>query len=203
MSQTPSETPAEPTGQTPAEAQGESPAEALGGLARKHADHARARVAEHAREYDERGEVPLPGYAGSLTAFALAVATVAAVGRATGRTLPERYDLADLALGALATHKFSRLLSKGSVTAPIRAPFTEFEEPAGSAELNESARGGRVRHTIGELLTCPFCLGQWVGTGYVAALAVAPKPARAWAAVFAVTGIADTLHQVYARLRDD
>ena len=177
--------------------------ETLRDLARKHADHTRGRVVEEARQYDDRGEVPLPGYAGSLTAFALAVTAVAAAGRRTGRGLPERYDLSDIALGALATHKFSRLVSKGSVTSPIRAPFTEFEEPAGSAELNERAREGRVRHTVGELLTCPFCLGQWVGTGYVAGLALAPRPTRAWAAVFAVTGISDTLQQVYARLRDD
>jgi hypothetical protein len=177
--------------------------ESLRTMAKKHAEHTRDRVAAQAEEYDDRGEVPLPGYAGSLAAFALAVAGVAAAGRAKGHGLPGRYDLSDIALGAVATHKFTRLLSKGSVTSPIRAPFTEFDEPAGSAELNETARGGRVRHTIGELLTCPFCLGQWVGTGYVAGLGMAPRTTRAWAAVFAVTGVADTLHQVYARLRDD
>ena len=172
-------------------------------LAKRHAEHTRERLSEQAREYDDEGQVPLPGYAGSLVAFALAVGTVAAAGRARGRGLPERYDLQDIALGALATHKFTRLLAKGSVTSPLRAPFTEFDEPAGSAELNENARGGRVRHTVGELLTCPFCLGQWVGTGYVAGLSLAPRTSRAWAAVFAVTGVADTLQQVYARLRED
>lgn len=172
-------------------------------LAKKHAEHTRTRLAEAAKEYDDQGEVPLPGYAGSLTAFTLAVAAVTAAGRANGRGLPERYDVTDVALGALATHKFTRLLSKGSVTSPIRAPFTEFQEAAGSSELNESPRGGRLRHTIGELLSCPFCLGQWVGTGYVAGLALAPRQARAWAAVFAVTGVSDMLQQVYGRLRTD
>ena len=177
--------------------------ETLRTMARKHAEHTRERLTDQAREYDRDGEVPLPGYAGSLTAFALAVAAVTAAGRRTGCGLPDRYEIADLGLGALATHKFTRLVSKGSVTSPLRAPFTEFEEAAGSAELNESARGGRVRHTVGELLTCPFCLGQWVGTGYVAGLTLAPRPTRAWAAVFAVTGVSDMLQQVYARLRDD
>jgi hypothetical protein len=177
--------------------------ESLRSMAKRHAEHTRARVDEEVKEYDERGEVSLPGYAGSLTAFALAVAGLSVAGRARGHGLPERYDRTDIALGAIATHKFTRLLSKGSVTSPIRAPFTEFDEPAGSAEHNERARGGRVRHTIGELLTCPFCLGQWVGTGFVAGLGMAPRTTRAWAAVFAVTGVADALHQVYARLRDD
>lgn len=176
--------------------------DSLRDMAKKHAEHVRDRASEEAHEYDERGEVSLPGYAGSLTAFALAVSAVAAAGRANGKGLPERYDLSDIGLGALATHKFSRLVSKGSITSPIRAPFTEFQEPAGSAEHNERARGGRVRHTIGELLTCPFCLGQWVGTGYVAGLGLAPRATRAWAAVFAVTAISDTLQQVYVKLRD-
>jgi hypothetical protein len=177
--------------------------ESLADLARRHAQHTRDRVLQEVRGYDDQGDVPLPGYAGSLAAFALAVGAVTAAGRSNGKGLPERYELADIVLGALATHKFTRLLSKGSVTSPIRAPFTEFDEAAGSAEHNERARGGRVRHTIGELLTCPFCLGQWVGTGYVASLGIAPRHARAWAAVFAVTAVSDTLQQMYARLRDD
>lgn len=171
-------------------------------MARRHASHTKERMRHQARAYDETGAVPLPGYAGSLVAFAVGAAGLAVAGRLTGRPLPERYDLSDIALGGLATHKFTRLVSKGSVTSPIRAPFTEFEEPAGSAELNEKARGGRLRHTIGELLTCPFCLGQWVGTGYVAGLAMAPRPARTWAAVFAVTAVSDALQQAYARLRE-
>lgn len=168
-------------------------------LAERHSDHLR----EERRAYDAEGLVPLRGYAGSLTAFAGTVAGLALAGRFSGRGLPERYAVSDVVLGGLATHKFSRLVSKGSVTSPVRAPFTRFEEAAGSAEHKENARGGRVRHTIGELLTCPFCLGQWVGTGYVAGLVLAPRATRAWAAVFAVTALSDALQQVYARLRDD
>ena len=175
----------------------------LAEAARRHAEHTKERLHDEADAYDRTDRVPLPGYAGSLTAFAAAVAGMTLAGRRKGARLPERYDLLDVVLGGLATHKFTRLVSKGSVTSPLRAPFTEFEEPAGSAELNESARGGTLRHTVGELVTCPFCLGQWVGSAYVAALAVAPRPARTWAAVFAVTGLSDALQQVYGRLRED
>lgn len=177
--------------------------DALREKARKHASHAKRTVRSEADAYDGNGDVPLEGYAGSLTAFGLAVAALVAAGRFGGHQLPERYDVRDVVLGGLATHKFTRLLSKGAVTSPLRAPFTSFDEPAGSAELNESARGEGLRHTVGELLTCPFCLGQWVGTGYVAGLALAPRGARTWAAVFAVTGLSDVLQQLYARVRTD
>jgi hypothetical protein len=171
-------------------------------LAGKHAEHVKARVAEQARAYDAEGEVHLPGYAGSLAAFALLTSGLLVAGRVAGRGLPERFELLDVALGGIATHKFTRLLSKGSVTSPLRAPFTEFEEAAGSSELNESARGEGFRHTVGELLTCPFCLGQWIGTSYVAGLVLAPRAARTWATVFAVTGVSDMLQHVYAQLKD-
>ena len=58
-----------------------------------------------------------------------------------------------------------------------------------------------MRHTIGELLTCPFCMDVWIGTAYVGALQVAPRAARTWAAVFAVTAVSDFLQHAYARLR--
>lgn len=199
MSQSTTPAPSRPRGPSRADSRADSRA----GPARGHARHTRDRLTAGWRGYDGRGEVPLAGYAGSLVAFGTAVAAVGALGRSRGRRLPERYGAGDIVLGALATHKFTRLLSKGSVTSPIRAPFTAFEDPAGSAELNESARGGALRHTVGELLTCPFCLGQWVGTAYVAGLGFAPRRTRAWAAVFAVTALADGMHQVYARLRDD
>jgi hypothetical protein len=169
--------------------------------AQQHTAHVRRRLRANGAAYDGEGAVNLPGYAGSLLAFAVTTTGLVATGRLRGQQLPERYALADVALGGLATHKFTRLLSKASVTSPLRAPFTTFEEAAGSSELNEQARGDGVRHTVGELVTCPFCLGQWVGTGYVAGLALAPRVARTWAAVFAVTALSDFLQQAYARVQ--
>ena len=154
--------------------------------------------------YDPDGAVDLPGFSASATTYVAVVAAGLLAFRRSGRELPERYPLADVLLGGLATHKFSRLLAKGSVTSPIRAPFTEFTEPAGSAEHVERARGDHgVRHTVGELLTCPFCVGVWTGTAYVAGLALAPRLARGWAAVFSVVGLSDALQHGYARLRAD
>ena len=157
-----------------------------------------------ARDYDPTGEVNLAGFVGSLSAYTAAIAALVAVGRATGRGLPERYDVTDIVLGGVATHKFTRLLSKASVTSPLRAPFTTFNEPGGSAEHVEEPRGKHgVRHTVGELLTCPFCLGVWTGTGYIASLTLAPRAGRMWAALFSVTAVSDALQHGYAKLRVD
>ena len=145
----------------------------------------------------------IPGYLGAMTAYGASILTTAAVARSRGKDLPLGYSAADLALGALATHKFTRILAKDAVTTPIRAPFTEFEEPLGSGEVADRPKGDHPTHTVGELLTCPFCLAPWTATAYVAALALAPRAARAWAAVFAIVGGADALQHVYARLRTE
>src|SRR5690606_41186876 len=60
-----------------------------------------------------------------------------------------------------STHKLSRLLAKDPVTSPIRAPFTRYKGVSGPAELREEPR-----NTVGELLSCPFCIAQWTATGY-------------------------------------
>jgi hypothetical protein len=145
----------------------------------------------------------IPGYVGALTVFGASVVAAVVAGRAADRELPERFRTRDLVLGAVATQKFTRILAKDAVTTPIRAPFTEFEKPLGSGEVQDRARPEHPQHTIGELLTCPFCLAPWVATGYVAALTVAPRAARAWAAVFTIVGGSDALQHAYARLRTD
>jgi hypothetical protein len=152
--------------------------------------------------YDPEGEVNLTGFSAGLATYGVSLAALVAASRAMG-SAPGRYTLVDLVVGGVATHKFSRLIAKGSVTSPLRAPFTQFEEAAGASEHVEVPRGEHgVRHTVGELLTCPFCLAVWIGTAYVAGLGVAPRAARAWAAVFAVTGVSDFLQHAYARLAD-
>ena len=155
-------------------------------------------------DYDPDSAVDLAGYTGSLTAYAGAAAATVLAGWFAGASLPERYPPLDLAVGALATHKATRLLGKASVTSPIRAPFTVFAGPAGSAEHHEEARGEHgFQHTVGELLTCPFCLGVWIGSAYVAGLVLAPRPTRTVAAVLSVVAGSDMLQHVYQRLRED
>jgi hypothetical protein len=53
---------------------------------------------------------------------------------------------------------------------------------------------------VGELLTCPFCIGQWVGTAWVAGLAFAPRASRWAAATMSVVAVADVLQFGWAKL---
>jgi hypothetical protein len=145
----------------------------------------------------------IPGYIGAMTVFTAGWAAVAGLTRATGRELPERYAVTDLVLGGVATHKLTRIIAKDGVTTPLRAPFTVYEGEAGDAEVNERPRDEHPAHTIGELLTCPFCLAPWIGSVYVAGLVLAPRAARTGAALFTVVAASDFLQHAYARARTE
>jgi len=155
------------------------------------------RVGDEEREHAHGVERPLGGYAVLLSAYAAIVAVLGLVVRRR-RILPVRPAAADLALAAVATHKISRMLSKDAVLAAVRMPFTRFEESCGSGEVNESVRGQGLRHALGELLTCPFCLAQWVATGFAFGLLLAPRATRQVAAIFCAVTASDFLQLAYA-----
>lgn len=156
-------------------------------------DEVRQRAHEEAAAYSHGEDRPLAGYAVVMSGYAAAVGGLAALAAARRKPLPERPHAADLALMALGTAKIARLLTKDPVTSPIRAPFTRYEGVQGPSELHEEVRGHGMRHSIGELLTCPFCISQWVATGFTFGLVFAPRLTRQVAGTFSALMVADFL----------
>jgi hypothetical protein len=151
-----------------------------------------------ADEYSGDADRPLGSYAAVLGVYGVVVAGLAGVVHLTGRRLPRRLAPYDLVLATVATHKVSRRLAKDPVASPLRAPFTRFAGTTGPAELKEEVRGTGVRKAVGELITCPFCLSQWVATAFVFGLVLAPRTTRLVAATFTVLAGSDFLQFVYA-----
>jgi hypothetical protein len=145
---------------------------------------------------------PLEGHAGLLASYAvLAGAVTLGLRRKEFRLRPLKPM--DLVLYALATEHISRTITKDSVTAVLRSPFTRFKEPAGEGEVNEDVIGHGTRHAIGELITCPFCLAQWVATGLIAGSVAAPGLTTAVVSVSAAARASDYLDLLYGMLRKD
>lgn len=159
------------------------------------------------REGLERQEVaygggerrPLGGFIAVMSVYAIIVSALGFVVKRRGQ-LPERINAADLALVTVATHRVSRLLTKDPVTSPLRAPFTELKGTTGPAELKEDVRGTGARKAIGELVTCPFCMAQWVATAFVFGLLLFPRATRAAASVMSIVAGANVLHLAYAKV---
>jgi hypothetical protein len=164
----------------------------------------RGRLDRLRRQYAPHEHRPLDGYAATMGAFGALATTVAVTARLTGRQLPERPAAADVVLISIATHKLSRLIAKDSITSPLRAPFTRYSEPAGSGELNEEVRdeGSTLRHSIGELVSCPFCLAVWVATGLTSGLVFAPRFTRLAAMTFTAVAASDFLQMAYSLAKE-
>jgi len=160
------------------------------------------RVRQAAAGYAPGQGRPLRGYLAALAAYGLYSGGLVALARLLGRRAPERLDTRDVVLMSIATHKVSRMLAKDAVTSPLRAPFTRYEGPSGDAELGEQVRGTGVWHSVGELVSCPFCLSVWVATGFTAALVLAPRLTRLAAATFTAVAVSDVLQLAYAAAQE-
>ena len=149
-----------------------------------------------------RSEIPTRDYAALVAVFNGLLATALLARKCSREPLPERVEPKDLALFALATQKLSRVITKDKVTSAFRAPFTEVEGKGGPGEIEERAKGHGLRRAIGELLTCPFCLGTWIASGFIYGYVFAPRISRTLASIFAVSGLADFLQQLYVKTQD-
>lgn len=145
-------------------------------------------------------EQRLYSYSTLMGLFNLIFAVFLLLVKGTGRALPERVDAKDLVLLGVATHKLSLIGAQDAVTSPLRAPFTELQEKESPKSLDEKPRGKGLRRSVGELLTCQFCLGMWVASLFTYGLVLAPRVTRLIATVFTVVTISDHLHQTYKTL---
>jgi hypothetical protein len=113
---------------------------------------------------------PYEAYATIAGGFFAGLAAVAAGARRS----PPGGALDLIALSA-ATFKASRTLSRERVASFIREPFVE-----GKAEIGEDERpaGEGLQRAIGELVTCPRCIGTWSAAGLAGTQMLTPRFGR-------------------------
>ena len=133
---------------------------------------------------------PLKAYAALVGVFNAALGA----GLLVSRDLPKRSSLTDVVLLGVATHKYSRLVTKDRVTSVLRAPFVRYQRDAGPGEVEEEARGEGARRAVGELLVCPYCVGVWIATALGFGLARQPRRTRFLLNVGTALAISDFLH---------
>ncbi|MEU6595092.1 DUF1360 domain-containing protein [Streptomyces sp. NPDC046881] len=152
------------------------------------------------KQYAAGHDRPLGGYIAAMAGFAAYTTAWATAVRLRGRPLPDRPEPWDVVLTSVATFRLSRLLTKASVTSPLRAPFTRYVAPQGPAELHEEAQSEDARHTVGELATCPFCMSVWVASTLTAGQILWPRATRTAMGALAALAGADTLQLAYSAL---
>jgi hypothetical protein len=146
---------------------------------------------------------PLSGYVVLMGAYALLSGGLVAWAR---KAPPEDRQLrwGDVARLAVATARLSRLVTKDSVTSPLRAPLTRYAGHGLPSEVNEEvagwARNRPLPHAVAELVTCPFCMAQWTATGLVCAHVLAPRTTRLATDILVAAAGADAVQYVVASL---
>jgi hypothetical protein len=138
------------------------------------------------------GERPYAEYAALTAAFSGVLGGFLLLAR---RRLPERIGFGDVARIGLASYKLGRLVAKDDVTAWVRAPLTQ------DAEATEPKPEGAAR-ALGELVTCPYCIGVWVASGLSYALVLFPRETRLVTTIFGSQAVADFLNAGFVKLRD-
>ena len=139
---------------------------------------------------DER---PLPQYATLAGVYGAALAGFLVLAR---NRLPQRIGFGDIARVGLASYKLGRLIAKDEVTAFVRAPVTESDESG-----EEEPKGEGVQRMLGELVTCPYCIGVWVAAGLTYGLVLWPRQTRVVTTIFGAQAVADFLNAGFVRLR--
>lgn len=153
------------------------------------------------KDYNGGEAMPLGGY--SILMALYGTAFIGGLLTAKRGSFRKTASLQDLAVLGVAAHKVSRLITRDWVTAPLRAPFTEYQGSAGAGEVKERARGTGLRRAVGDLLTCPFCFGAWTATAFSFGFLFSPAKTRFVAQVFVVETISDWLHLLYQKKRAD
>jgi hypothetical protein len=113
---------------------------------------------------------PYEAYATIAGAFFGGLAAVAALSR---RAPPG--SLLDFVALSAATFKASRALSRERVGAFVRQPFVEGEADSGE---DEQPAGEGLQRALGELVTCPRCLGTWSAATLASTQLLTPRFGR-------------------------
>lgn len=78
--------------------------------------------------------------------------------------LPHTINVLDLILLGLAAARLSDIISTDQIMQWLREPFVKMEdtEIAGREVQTRTGRGRGIKKVLGDLLSCPWCVGVWV-----------------------------------------
>ena len=131
-------------------------------------------------------------YAALNAVFAALLAGVVVASRERTR---ERDPLTsrDLAVTSAATFALAKVIARERIGSWVREPFVHEED-------GKRPRGRRLRHAVGELLTCTRCVGAWSALGLVGLRLTSPATGRVVNDVLAVSAMNDWLQASFKLL---
>lgn len=112
--------------------------------------------------------------------------------------LPQSIRTLDLVLLGLAAARLTDVISTDEVMKWLREPFIRLEpaEIAGHETEIRVGRGLGLRRALGELLSCPWCVGVWIAAGLAYLYFLLPSVAWLFIFIFAVAEIGSVLQTI-------
>ena len=107
----------------------------------------------------------------------------------------------DLLMLGLTTYRVGNMVAYERIADPLREPFAERRPDPETGEEEIAPRGRGARRALGELFTCPTCVGTWAAAGVVYGLHIVPAPTRAFMAIMSATAIAQVVRNALEALR--
>jgi hypothetical protein len=156
---------------------------------------------EKTDEKEECEPALLAEYALAMTLFLASVATLTSAAAAKD-LLPKKFKPLDLVVLGVATHKLSRIISKSRITGSIRSPFVHYICSCGAGEVDEEPRGRGLQRAVGELISCPYCMGPWSAAALGFGMLFAPRVTKFFAKILVGVAVSDFLHRAYAATKE-
>lgn len=88
------------------------------------------------------------------------------------------------------------MISYDRIMDPLRAPFTRVVADSSGEGKTIVPRGTGIRQAIGQLISCPICVGTWVAAIFVVMMLAAPNGTRIFLYTIAAVGLAEILNSL-------
>lgn len=131
-------------------------------------------------------------YAALSSLFVAAFAILA--GRKPNPEAKQELTPFDVVQLGFATYRLGRMIAYDRVFETYRLPFAETVPDGSGAGLTVEPKGEGVQRALGELISCPICIGTWVAAALVFGLKFTPGPARTLLNVASSVGLAEFLN---------
>ena len=125
-----------------------------------------------------------------VTLYVGVMATLYFLGR-----LPTSIRSFDVVLLGLAAARLTDIISTDQIMEWLRRPFVKMEttEIAGHEVETRTGRGHELKKVLGDLLSCPWCVGVWVAAGLTYAYFLMPAVIWIFILIMAIAEIGSLL----------
>lgn len=131
-------------------------------------------------------------YAALSSLFFAAFAILA--GRKSSPEAKQELSPFDVVQLGFATYRLGRMVSYDRIFETYRLPFAETVPDGSGAGLTVEPKGDGAQRALGELISCPICIGTWIAAGLVFGLKFIPGPTRTLLNISSSIGMAELLN---------